>query len=305
MPCEEAKWALYKDTQAADDKCEECYQLWRGSFSHMLWPEVTAKHTSDREFQQLIQEAREVRFGDRDRPEKVETVVKKQTVGLRIIRTFVCLSEKEMRRASNLSRIPKMPLKHIPTIEAPSECGGPPETLFCFQDPAQPYRRAEVVVHSGVESCQDVLPFDSFAWEGQGKAYWKKEVKETGDASGLINLVNKEVYLPEWESFMHEKLVHGGGETEDEGVPEQTPANNPEAAGSAFSGVAAADVAGDAASATPRPVRKPVVVDSSVESKALRKSMSSRTLVEESAEAGSAGDSTFADAEELEGQTCS
>ena len=269
---------------------------------HMAWDELAAKHRSDRDFQNIVSTVRRIKAGEADKPEKLESVSAQHNVSLRIIRSYIVLSEREMRRESGLSRTPKMLLKSIPTLETLNENGCPGETLYCFADSERPHRRAELVCDQSLVCLKDVLSTQSFCWESQGEAYFRKESKDVADANGAANLVNKAVWLPKWEQFLDEKLMPSGGDTEEETGGQEQTVDTPEA--SAFTGPAAEELAASQAVATPKAIKRPAVcVDSSTESK-LRRCQSSRSLTAEGdAEVASTCDreSTFAEAEDLEG----
>ena len=252
-----------------------------------------------------MKNVRSIKDGSKPKPAKMESVACKHRVGLKITRSFIILSEKEMRRDSGLSRIPKMPLKNLPALTVPSETGVGEETVYAFQDSANPHRRAELCVEMDVDLHRDVLPPETFTWLGQGDAYWKQELKDQAQDSGIAALISKEVYLPEWSKFMEERLVQGG-DSESEEAPAED-AVQQDGFQENFSGVAASELSSEATLPTPRPSRKAVVnVDSSVESKGLKRGSSTRSLAgsggpEPENESASVGETAFAEAEELEG----
>ena len=58
---------------------------------------------------------------------------------MRIVRRFIALSEKEVKRACRVQRLSKDVMQSMVAVELPAETGkNGSETVYCFKDPSAP-----------------------------------------------------------------------------------------------------------------------------------------------------------------------
>eukprot|EP00971_Amphidinium_carterae_P040975 804844-Amphidinium_carterae.2 len=220
----DTKWALYKTQSSGpgsievpqEDQCEDCYNLWADCFSYLPWPTMCKKHESERSFAALVRDAKAVRQGRKMAPKKKQEVLSKKLVTLDIERSFVVASEKELKRHCGASRVTKSMVQNIPKLVVPAENHNGEEQVFCFRDPSMPLRRAVVKVQLCSELDAFEMPLESFVHDAQGVEMAKLVGKGWQDASGVTNLLQKEVHLQDFTAFVGKRKTRAGTEDEDD-----------------------------------------------------------------------------------------
>ena len=139
----------------------------------------------------------------------VPSEVKQQCVlGVEIEKSFVVLSEREMRKESGLHRIPRMSLKSLPQLTLPSQPGGgEPEVLYAFADPDQPFRKARVKSFVGECLSETLMEPSKVFWADQGKTMLVHASTEQCAKLGVADTLQREAKLPTWDAFFLEKLA--------------------------------------------------------------------------------------------------
>ena len=129
-------------------------------------------------------------------------------LSLEVERTFLLLSEREMRAQSNLHRIPRMALKNVPSITLPVQAGSTsePEQLFCFADDQNPWRRARLRTVVGHKLADSVMTPNQCLWHDQGRTLLTHCSSTEASAVGLADLLGKESKLQNWQEFLDERL---------------------------------------------------------------------------------------------------
>ena len=94
-----------------DDKCEECYKLWSQNFAFLPWRDLVEKN-KDKAFAVLLRQVRSVMSGSTPGPTKVEELQSAISYSLEIDHGFVVMNEKEFKRNTGLSRVPRGPPEH-------------------------------------------------------------------------------------------------------------------------------------------------------------------------------------------------
>lgn len=106
----------------------------------------------------------------------------------RLERSWIVLNEKELRLKAKFGTQPlTKPFEAIPQMLVPKEDEpGMFETVFCFRDPEQPYRRAftEVVVKDTKR--RKSLEANQTLWSGQANAYQREACFGRLDLAHLI-----------------------------------------------------------------------------------------------------------------------
>eukprot|EP00971_Amphidinium_carterae_P116293 2303683-Amphidinium_carterae.1 len=198
------------------------------------------RNKDDENFKKLLHEARAVKAGRKPVPVKTETVDAETKVTMFLDKTFRVASEKQMKRWTGLSRIPKMHLKGLAKVSLPTEDHDIDENYYCFKDEEEGLQKLTVRVEVGASLKTAHLPKEFFLFPGQGKEMEQHVLKEVGQESGMASLLDKEVYLPSYEEFCEKKLSK---KTEgNEGDPETTLVENVFEADAEYSGAAAASI---------------------------------------------------------------
>jgi hypothetical protein len=192
-----------------DDKCEECFELWQESLRHMDWEELCTKNSKDKLTTSLVKGIREVKTGIVAKNFPGAEVLTSDSMEIEVSRSFTCMSEKEMRSASNSKRISKLALKNLPTLRTQAEDGSGEEVLYCFKDESKPFRTAKVKVTIGNSLQKYKMQQDTQYWSGQGAETLTMANNSLCVASGLGGLLDKDTgnHLYSWEEFVEKKLV--------------------------------------------------------------------------------------------------
>ena len=85
---------------------------------HLSWDELCSKHTSEPGFSTMLRTARDIKTGVAKTTFPPSEVTSSSTLEVELSRSFVVLSEKELRQASNMTRITKVALKGVPQLTA-------------------------------------------------------------------------------------------------------------------------------------------------------------------------------------------
>ena len=221
---EDAKWALFAKSAAGGTipqgtACEECYRLWSKAFSFVPYDELVERVKKDMILKAAVMEARSAQAGASKTkllPEEVSAVT---GMSFDVERSFLVASERDMRRAAGLQRVGKLALKGLPAVTVSAEDGsGKEEVLYLFADPQSPLRRGKLRVSlSTSHQTVKMQPCDVL-WAGQGEQYHNMAWQTQVDENKLKEVVAKELAghlnLMSWESFVSERLGHGGSAQE-------------------------------------------------------------------------------------------
>ena len=227
---EEKSWALYTRPestaassgssvgQAVDNKCEDCYQTWSCGFKYLSWPEYADKFEKDAAFRDLAAKALSCKKGQMPQPTPASTVETTARFKIQIEKEYAIVTEKEMKKAAGLTRLPKLPLKTIPTLQVPVADNKSSETLYVFAhpDPAKQQRVAKVLVElEGSESVQH-LPATENMWLGQAERYMESALEQQQIENGLSDLVKEKHRLVDFASFLSTKLLKSSRDDEND-----------------------------------------------------------------------------------------
>jgi hypothetical protein len=191
-----------------DDKCEECWELWHEAFKHMPWEELCSKNASEPGFPTLLRAARDIKNGVAKATFSPSEVSSSSTLEVEVSRSFVVLSEKEMRAASNLTRITKAALKGVPQLTVPAEDGSGNEVVYCFRNEAMPFRVASVKVRLQESKAQTKMSTEQQYWAGQAAAYFTQAQTQMSSETGLHHCLDKDSHNSTftWDEFLENRL---------------------------------------------------------------------------------------------------
>eukprot|EP00971_Amphidinium_carterae_P348922 6490745-Amphidinium_carterae.3 len=230
-PWQEKTWALFVEEEQgkkpAGDQCELCYTLWQRAFQFVSWECLCKQQKENADFAAIIEKGRSAlqHEGQGCLP-LPETVSTEQAHAVQVQRSYLCLTERDIRRVVGASRLPKAILKGLPTISIPSEDGKAEELGFLFEDPEAPFRKAILSVELKAHCNKVVMDPKNCLWDGQGKKYTAMAFGQLGNES-LGSLVAREqgghLSVCSWESFLQEKLagVAADGNTDGQGGAEE------------------------------------------------------------------------------------
>eukprot|EP00971_Amphidinium_carterae_P171886 3407976-Amphidinium_carterae.3 len=209
-------WALYAQSGIGakipqGDMCEQCFDLWHKGFRYMEWAALCKLASDDDAFGKVVESARQVMLGKKKPPELGAHVESLTQLGVEVYRSFIAVSEKEMRRESQQTRIKKSSLKGIPSVMVPAEDGGGEmEQLFLFHDPSQPWRKANLKVIDAVVRNQPHMS-ETCLWAGQPEKYHTMSTQQLFDQNGVQQVLEKDssghLSLLTWETFKEQRLL--------------------------------------------------------------------------------------------------
>eukprot|EP00971_Amphidinium_carterae_P136955 2714015-Amphidinium_carterae.2 len=140
---------------------------------------------------------------------KPEEVVLTQKHNLIVERHFLCLTERDMRKETNLARIPKSALKQCNSIVLPTADGKGTETGYLFVNPDMPYRTCRFAVQMESSLAKPLLQAADCCYPDQGTHYQVKGIHDLGEES-LGNLVARDqgghLFTMPWGEFKSSKL---------------------------------------------------------------------------------------------------
>ena len=119
-------------------QCEQCWTLWQQAFSRVSWESLIQSVAKDANFKNKVEEARQVLLHAKDaKPLASQGVFAMQGVSLKIERSYVVLTERDMRRS-----IGRTQLKSLQSVQIPCEDGrAETETGYLFKDEEAPHRK--------------------------------------------------------------------------------------------------------------------------------------------------------------------
>eukprot|EP00971_Amphidinium_carterae_P352500 6492624-Amphidinium_carterae.1 len=193
---EDVKWALYSKKsqggveEAEGTQCENCFSLWKRGFSFMEWPDL-------------------VMLGTAEAP-KSEAVELQHNHGVRVEKTFIALTEREMRKATGLPRISKTLLRACNQMQVPTPDAKGKETIYLFPCPEEPWRKC--IVSSDLHASQrsPILNLQDTLWQGQSEEYHSMAVAELADesySSFVARDITGHLMTMTWDEFKTSKLL--------------------------------------------------------------------------------------------------
>eukprot|EP00971_Amphidinium_carterae_P349526 6491060-Amphidinium_carterae.2 len=184
-------------TTATGSQCEECYNFHATVFKVTPWRDFVDEYWSNEHFQSMVQEAKK-KYTEGSGNGR-ETVSTESTMSLEVERTYLVATERDLRRLTGLTRIPKSMTKSLPQLSLPFEkrgsdpSDGEMETHFVFADDDNAVKRARVKVTLGSTQCKaELLPTEVFR-DGQASEYLQHFMQVQQQRSGLEELLQKEV----------------------------------------------------------------------------------------------------------------
>ena len=260
--CQETKWALYSQTVAglqlaSGNQCEACWTLWQQGFRHESWDGLLNKVARDPAFKAQVEEAM-LQGRPKDVPD--QSVLTVQGTSVEVERSYIIMSERDLRRASGLSRIGRTQLKGLQSVQLPLEDGQQgQETCYLFKDDANPQRRMKIKVHMATQMESEVMKPGEVLWPDQPGCYQAHYTQQKAKESGVWDVINKEqaghLNITNFETFARDILkVEVDSEQHDTGAAATAqPAQDGVFPTCGLVGVAAAKPSGPMASLTSPP----------------------------------------------------
>eukprot|EP00971_Amphidinium_carterae_P347054 6488871-Amphidinium_carterae.2 len=185
----------------------------------MTWEQMMEKVEEKKEFKTVVLSAKHVLLGVSPAPPKNEGVELQTCQGVVVEKSFICLTEREMKKECNLARIPKSAVRGCNTIQIPTPDGKGKETGYLFVDGAEPYRKCKVTLSLGSTLRKEGLSKENFLWKGQGQEFHVMCLNELGEesyAALAARDMNGHLMSSTWQDFKQTKLLAGKGEEEDD-----------------------------------------------------------------------------------------
>eukprot|EP00971_Amphidinium_carterae_P113845 2255988-Amphidinium_carterae.2 len=175
------------------DECSLLPEKRRKGWKFMPWNQFLQKQSKNTEFKLIVSDALKKFEGSEeiDSREAVATCIEHSFV---VDRSFVLLSDKDIRRSKNIPRVPKAMVKNLPTVMVPSddpEKGA--ELHYVFSDPAEPFKKAKVRYSLAANQKYEELRGKDVLWAGQAPAYLKHAVKVAQTSSGVGELLQRDL----------------------------------------------------------------------------------------------------------------
>ena len=130
-----------------------------------------------------------------------------------LVKNYVALSQSELRKALGVTRLSKVAVANVPTLEAKKEDGSQ-EELFMFRNESKPYREVNVKMVSALEWDQHLLCPEKQTWELQGQEVWRHTANTLQNDSKVHALLVKDAVLT-LEEFLAKKSTK---KAEEQGV---------------------------------------------------------------------------------------
>ena len=228
MP-QEKQWALYAQSSSGAkipqrSQCADCFALWKAGFAYMEWDAMVQLASESTQFAECLAKAREMHSKGESMKEDKQSVAVHTLIGLHVDRTYTVISEREMRRHASLARIKKSSLGKLPCLQVPHEdCSGQQETVYVFQNEAEPFRKATLRVACSSDLSDVRMSPGTALWGEQAQRYHSHAATTTASETKALELVQKDLQghlnLYTWEAFKEEFLApRQAGESEEQQV---------------------------------------------------------------------------------------
>lgn len=201
-------WAEQKMKQGANGQplvvkiggaCLACRDHWR--LHHQCepgsgqWEQFCRRCDNDPEYRRKVEGSRAVAAGTKAKDFHEEFMQSGEEVALEVRRRFIVLSEAELAQKLGVPKLTKIVKDRlVPFLVQKIGDGsgvGENEPLYAFRDPDKPYRTADLVTISRVQSgVQYLRPADS-CWQGEGKYHLGIEANATMAAAGAHAVMQK------------------------------------------------------------------------------------------------------------------
>eukprot|EP00971_Amphidinium_carterae_P352547 6492647-Amphidinium_carterae.1 len=229
-PCQRApqdsEWALYQkadDSNAdlpAGEQCYTCFHFHQLCFPNLAWQQFLHDYTNNEDFGQKVKDAKAIfdsaMEGNRLKFQEEEKIMDAWVVGVELEKSFLAVSEKEMRQMASLGRVPRMALKGLPSITVPSHMSAEmeEETLFCFPNPEQPLRVAKLKYVMTNQLLKTKLQPQHVVYDDQGTDLQAHYVGQASTQIGYDDLVKNLGSSMDWTTFLETKLKKASREEE-------------------------------------------------------------------------------------------
>ena len=173
-------------------KCEQCFNIWRTSFSHKEWDVWCKEVIEDAKAQKQLEAARKnYPLLPCDKELKPAFVDVRQAERMMVSRSYMALSERELRKLLNEQRLDKATLATLPVVSCTMEDGHSKELLYLFVNPNQPHRLVTLSSEHMAELQTQMMSPNSQNFEGQGEEMWLREHHQHLLRSGMSTALAK------------------------------------------------------------------------------------------------------------------
>ncbi len=245
----QVKKAGTTESVPVDDQCEECFHIHKHGFMHLSWEELCKLNENDPGIRQQVTSCRAGSTSQGACPELPEEVVKFLGHAIEVRRSWVVLSESEMRKATSMKRLNKATIGQLPSVTIPAEDGKGEEQVFVFSNPDRPYRTLDVVSLASTHHTKFTLPQSKIWWQQQADKAFTHMSSEAMSTAGITSTIEKEKggHLKSLQEWLNSKGFSQQGEDgampdqpeEGEGKGAAAASDEEEEDGAALSGVAA------------------------------------------------------------------
>ena len=205
-------WALKKSFRgnetAIGNQCRDCYELWQVAFSNTPWAELSALLLKGKDpVVQAWEAARKVKAGLAEKTYVAASVKDEKTYSMEIFRTFLIISEKELRKCAKVSKLTKEQVKGLVEMTIPCEENADKmEKVFIFKDPSAPHRKLKLSMHTGQTLEREHMKPNDHLWAQQGENTLLHVKKIHDSKFNLPNLLQKDNLL-DWDSYRKKRLA--------------------------------------------------------------------------------------------------
>ena len=209
----------------------------------MEWPQFVQAVGDDAEMAALVARAKEIMNSKQPYTKPQETMSGVKSVSLKVERSWIILSDKEVRRQLGVARLTKASMKSVPQMVVPCEDGSPgSEQVYVFKDPQSQFRRATLQVVWGTQHEEKEMKDVDTMWPGQGLHLQGHTFQKQAETSGVLSLLQREMAghlrMIDFQQFVDSMQREDAEDPAVEEGPERVPVQGSEQ-NDAFEGVAA------------------------------------------------------------------
>ncbi|CAK0884692.1 unnamed protein product, partial [Prorocentrum cordatum] len=214
-------WALRKMARKAQGlvevavgpKCEECFSIHEDGFSHMEWDAFCQANKHDEQVKADIAAARKVHLKQEPPPTPVQEVLERTDHAIESRRSYIVLTESDLRKALQTRRLTKESTKSLYTAQVPKEGEDGWELGYWFVNPNMPYRTVDIISRTGVGRDNYIMDRDKQLWKNQGTVTCSSKSRLMHDQAGVLTILEKDKagFMKTLDEFLESKGAKGEG----------------------------------------------------------------------------------------------
>eukprot|EP00971_Amphidinium_carterae_P349599 6491100-Amphidinium_carterae.3 len=213
---EDKKWALSAQTGQKSiptgNQCEDCFCFHSQCFKHLPWESFLAQIQQKPDFQQTVNGAQKLFESKKPLAEKDE-VMCCSSWSFEVEKPVILMTERDLRRKLNLTRLPRALTKSLPHLELPSEASGEIEVNFVFRPPDDGLKVGKLKYCLSSSHSKQQLSDTEIYWPGQAPAFMRLATEEQQSCTGITDLLQKDVsghlHLQSVDEFLTESGANG------------------------------------------------------------------------------------------------